>query len=232
MLILASLLSTGGAVKVADTQYTLAANAQQGFKLLAWLTLAPEFPKDKRLVVAEFTCNVNKDGMLKFRHLDVQDFVWGDAEDEKAVTQMFLTKSSFRVGQVTASCNNGKLVVNVNAPAKFTTAFPDIPLDAAAVAYRREHDISPEVTFSASGLRVMRVPFLLKNGVLTTPETDSGLAMGVTQLGILKPLANGTKTTPVTIKPALPYTLHVIAGKSYNLSVSGRQLTGWVSDKP
>ena len=232
MLILVSLLSTGGAVKLQDTQFTLSANPQQGFKLLAWLTLAPEFPKDTRLLVAEFACNVSKDGALKFRHLDVQDYVWGDRDDENAVTKMFLGKTSFKVGPVLASCDGGKLVVQVLPPAKLQAAFPDLPLDSTALDFRREHDISPEVTFSAGGLRVMRVPFLLRNGMLSTPETSSGLAMGVTQFGVLKPLANGSRATPVKIQSGLPYTLHVVAGQSYNLTVSGGQLTGWVSDKP
>lgn len=232
MLILASLFSSSSAVTLADAEYSLTANVQQGFKLLVWLTLAPEFPKDARLVVAEFACNVNKDGALKFRHLNLPQYVWGDASDEQAVTQKFLGKTQLTVGSVTASCNSGKLLVQVKPPARLATVFPDIPLDAAAVEVRRNLDISPDVTFGAGGLRVMRVPFALKGGALSTPETASGLAMGVTQLGLLKPLANGNKTTPVSIQPTLPYTLHVIAGKSYNLTVSGNQLTGWVSDRP
>ncbi|WP_156953174.1 hypothetical protein [Deinococcus frigens] len=234
MLILFSLLSISSAVKLADTQFTLSANPQQGFKLLTWLTLAPEFLKDARLVVAEFACNVNKDGTLRFRHLNMPQYVWGDTEDEKAVAQQVLSKTRLKVGAVTASCDSGKLVVQVTPPGNLATIFPNLPLDAAVVEIQRNLDISPDVTFGAGGLRVMRVPFpfTLKGGVLSTPETASGLAMGVTQLGVLKPLANGTQAMPVSIEPALPYTLHVIAGKSYNLTVSGSQLTGWVNDKP
>lgn len=232
MLILASLVPTSRAVTLVDTQFTLSANPQQGFKLLTWLTLGPEFPKDARLVAAEFACNVNKDGALRFRHLNLPQYIWGDADDEKAVAQQVLSKTRLKVGAVTASCDSGKLVVQVTPQGKLATAFPDLPLDAAAVEVRRNLDISPDVTFGAGGLRVMRVPFTLKGGVLSTPETASGLAMGVTQLGVLKPLANGTQALPVSINPNLPYTLHVIAGKSYNLTVSGGQLTGWVSDRP
>ncbi|WP_415785914.1 hypothetical protein [Deinococcus saxicola] len=232
MLILLSLLPTGSAVKLADTQFTLSANPQQGFKLLTWLTLTPEFPKEARLVAAEFACNVNKDGALRFRHLNMPQYVWGNVEDEKAVAQQVLSKTRLTVGSVTASCDGGKLIVQVTPPGELATAFPDLPLDAAAVEVRRNLDISPDVTFGAGGLRVMRVPFNLKGGVLSTPETASGLAMGVTQLGVLKPLANGTQALPVSINPNLPHTLHVIAGKSYNLTVSGSQLTGWVSDSP
>ena len=232
MLILFSLLSTGSSVKLADTQFTLSANPQQGFKLLTWLTLAPDFPKDARLIVAEFACNVNKDGALRFRHLNMPQYVWGDADDEKAVTQQFLSKTQLKIGPVTASCNGGKLVVQVAPPTKLVTAFPDTPLSAAEVEVWRNLDVSPDVTFGPGGVQVMRVPFALKGKVLSTPETASGVAMGVTQLGVLKPLANGTRAMPASIQPALPYTLHVIAGKSYNLTVSGGQLTGWVSDKP
>lgn len=232
MLILCALLSSSSAAKLADARYTLAAIPGETFLFQAWLTLAPEFPKDKRLVVAEFGCNVSKDGLLKFRRLNFQDYVWGDEEDEQAVTRQFLSKTGFRAGAVTASCREGRLVVQVAAPAKLSTAFPDLALDTAQLALRRSLNISPEVSFSGSTVKLMRVPFVFKSGFLTTPETDSGLALGVTQLGVLKPLANGIKTTPVKVNANLPYTLHVVAGKAYNLTVSGRQVTAWVSDKP
>ena len=78
------------------------------------------------------------------------------------------------------------------------------------MATTRALGISEDVTFSANGVRLARVPFTFRNGVLSAPERAQGLAMGVTQNGSLKPVANGTDSTPVPVKPGQPYTLHVI----------------------
>ena len=232
LLILMALASTSQAVKLLESQYSLTANPQQGFKLQVWLTLAAKFPKDNRLLVAEFACNLKKDGALKFRHLNLPEYIWGDVEDEQAVTAAFLSEKQFKVGEVAATCQGGQLVVNTPSAAKLLVFFPDQPTTPELAAVRHQLDISEDVTFSAAGLRIMRVPLSLTNKTLTATEPAAGLAVAVTQAGILKPIANGIKSTPAALNTGMAYTVHVISGKSYNVRIAGGQVTGWVSDKP
>lgn len=224
--------SSSSAVQIVNTQFTVTAEARQGFRLLAWLMLAPEFPKDKRVVVAELNCSEANAGMLRFRALNIQDAVQGDEADQAAVAVAIYANKQLKVGKLTASCLEGKLKVNTPSAAALRSAFPDRSLPADQVATERALGVSQEVTFSASGARLMRVPFAFQNGVLSAPERASGLAMGVTQGGILKPVANGLTSTPVVVKISQPYTLHVIAGMWFNMTVNGGQLTAWVSRKP
>ena len=37
--------SSSGAVKIVDSQFSITAEVGRGFRLLTWLTLAPEFPR-------------------------------------------------------------------------------------------------------------------------------------------------------------------------------------------
>lgn len=220
------------AVQIVNTHFTVTAEARHGFRLLAWLTLAPEFPKDKRVVVAELNCSDASTGALRFRALIIQDAVQGDDADQVAVAAAIYANKQLKVGKLTASCFGGKLKVNTPSAAALRSTFPDHPLPADQVAAERALGVSQEVTFTASGARLMRVPFTFRDGVLSAPERVAGLAMGVTQDGILKPVTNGLTSTPVSVKTSQPYTLHVVAGLWFNMTVNGGQFTAWVSRKP
>lgn len=235
-LLIAALLasaSSASAVKIADTQFSITAEVGRGFRLLTWLTLAPEFPKQKRTVVAELNCSDGPTGGLRFRGLNVQDMPQGNEQDQAAVAAIIFKGGRLKVGSLTASCVNGRLNVSTASAAALRSIFADHPQTAEQVATARALGISEDVTFSATGVRLARVPFAVRNGVLSAPERAEGLAMGVTQGGVLKPVANGLTSTPVPLKTGQPYTLHVIASDLWlNLTVNGGQLTAWMDRKP
>lgn len=225
-----ALLSTSQAVTLVDTKYAINANPAQGFQLLAWFTLKADFPKDTRLVLAQFGCNTGKNGTLQIRHLNLPDYVWGDTEDEEAISAQVMTPAGLHASGVTASCASGRLKVQFQDLAAMRAALPYFEEDTDTLALRRSLGISRDVTFSERGLMYFNLPVVLQGGQLSAPETPAGVAVGVTQGSSgVQAVALGAKSTPVSVRAGLPYTLHyVIAGQWYNLQLDDATLTGWM----
>jgi hypothetical protein len=225
--------SSSSAGKIVDSQFSITADVGRGFRLLAWVTLAPEFPKEKRVVVAELNCSDGSTGGLRFRALNVQKLPPGNEQDQVAVAAAIYTGNRLKIGPVTASCLSGKLKLNTASAAALRSIFADHPRSPEQLAAARAIGVSEDVTFSANAVWLARVPFVFRSGVLSTPERASGLAMGVTQGRVLKPLANGMTSTPMPFKAGQPYTLHVITSDLWlNLTINGGQLIAWMQRKP